>query len=106
MPGGGQIGLSAPPPPPPPDPEPIVVTASLTSIEVTAAGEPLPVATVDVALMGDHAVARFERRVDAAAGRSRPSAAAIMPATLRLVVMRYVVERSLKLLSTGIGLGG
>ena len=25
MPGGGQVGLSAPPPPPPPDPEPIVV---------------------------------------------------------------------------------
>jgi hypothetical protein len=28
MPGGGQVGLSAPPPPPPPDPEPVVVTVA------------------------------------------------------------------------------
>jgi hypothetical protein len=28
QPGGGQVGLSAPPPPPPPDPEPIVVTGA------------------------------------------------------------------------------
>jgi hypothetical protein len=99
MPGGGQVGLSAPPPPPPPDPEPIVVMASSASIEVTAAGGPSAVAArVDIAGMQDHAAVRFERRVDAAARRSLTSAPATMPATLRLLVMRHVVERALTIL--------
>ncbi len=107
MPGGGQVGLSAPPPPPPPDPEPIVVAAGPASIEVTAAGAPPPVvaATVDIALMGDHAVVRFERNVDASARRSQPAAPATMRATLRLLVMRYLVERALTILPTAIGFG-
>jgi hypothetical protein len=37
MPGGGQIGLTAPPPPPPPNPEPIVIAAPA---EVAAVAEP------------------------------------------------------------------
>jgi outer membrane biosynthesis protein TonB len=39
QPGGGQIGLSAPPPPPPPDPEPIVVAPAgeVTDMETTTA---------------------------------------------------------------------
>jgi hypothetical protein len=106
MPGGGQVGLSAPPPPPPLDPEPIVANASLATIEVTAAGAPPPVAaTVDVATMQDHAAVRFERLVDAAAIRLHPAAPATMPATLRLLVMRYLVDRGLTILPTLIGFG-
>ncbi len=107
MPGGGQVGLAAPPPPPPPDPEPIVVAVSGSSIEVAAAGAPRrPVAaTIDLAAMQDHAVVRFERRVDATARRSVVTARATMPATLRLLVMRLVIERALAMLPTRIGPG-
>lgn len=106
MPGGGQVGLSAPPPPPPPDPEPIVVTVSTAGIEVTAAGAPHPVAAaIDLAAMEDHAVVRFERRVDAAALRSVMTAPASLPATLRLLVMRHVIERALTMLPTRIAPG-
>jgi hypothetical protein len=102
-PGGGQVGLSAPPPPPPPDPEPIVVTASTSSIEVTAAGAPRQVAaTIDLAAMQDHAVVRFERLVDAAARRTVMAGPATMPATLRLLVIRHVIERALTMLPTRI----
>jgi len=42
MPGGGQVGLAAPPPPPPPNPEPVVVTAAGPggSVEPGAAESP------------------------------------------------------------------
>lgn len=99
MPGGGQVGLSAPPPPPPPDPEPIVVAVSDQhdpgSIEMTAAGSPrLDAAVVDIASVQDHAVVRFERTVDAARSRARAvSPPTSRQAALRLVVVRLLVER-------------
>ena len=106
MPGGGQVGLSAPPPPPPPDPEPVVVTVSNATIEVTAAGAPRQVAAeVDLAAMHDHAAVRFERSVDVAHRRSRLTFSASMPATLRLLVMRHAIERALSLFPMRVGLG-
>ena len=64
-PGGGQLGLAAPPPPPPPDPAPIVVAAP---VSVAAPVAPLPTAAeVDIREMSDRAVVRFERDADAAA---------------------------------------
>ena len=63
-PGGGQVGLAAPPPPPPPDPTPIVVTAPAS----VAPAAPVPTAAeVDIRDMADRAVVRFEREADAAA---------------------------------------
>ena len=41
QPGGGQVGLAAPPPPPPPDPEPIVVAAPAAAVQVPAETEPV-----------------------------------------------------------------
>ena len=68
-PGGGQVGLAAPPPPPPPDPTPIVVTAPAS---VAAPAAPLPTAAeVDIRDMADRAVLRFERKADAAAAAAR-----------------------------------
>jgi hypothetical protein len=56
MPGGGQVGLTAPPPPPPPNPEPIVVAApveplvTLTLTEPEATSPPrVPAALVETA---------------------------------------------------------
>ena len=43
--------------------------------------------------------------LDASARRSRPAAPATMRATLRLLVMRYLVERALTILPTAIGFG-
>lgn len=106
MPGGGQVGLSAPPPPPPSDPEPIVVTLTNATIEVTAAGAPRQVAAeVDLAAMQDHAAVRFEGDVDARARRSRSVAPISMPATLRLLVMRHVIDHALALLPMHFGHG-
>ena len=106
MPGGGQVGLSAPPPPPLPDPEPIVVSVGSASIEVTAAGAPVQVAAdVDLDAMRDHAGVRFERMVDAANRPSPRAASTSLPAALRLLVMRHAIERAMSLLSIRIGLG-
>src|SRR5687767_10893144 len=45
MPGGGQVGLVAPPPPPPPNPEPVVVAVAVSAdapiVEVAAASTPM-----------------------------------------------------------------
>jgi len=126
MPGGGQIGLVAPPPPPPPDPEPIIVAIvavvaepeipsivavvaepEIPSIEVTTAEAPrLVTADVDIDDMGNHAAVRFERSVDAAADRSwATTPATSRQASLRLIVMRLVVERAINNLPVRIGLG-
>ncbi|MDQ3148427.1 MAG: SpoIID/LytB domain-containing protein [Chloroflexota bacterium] len=126
MPGGGQIGLVAPPPPPPPDPEPIIVAIvavvaepeipsivavvaepEIPSIEVTTAEAPrLVTADVDIDDMGNHAAVRFERSVDAAADRSwATTPATSKQASLRLIVMRLVVERAIGNLPVRIGLG-
>jgi hypothetical protein len=138
MPGGGQIGLVAPPPPPPPDPEPIVAIVAVVaepeipsiaavvaepeipsivavvaepeipSIEATTAEAPrLVTADVDIDDMGNHAAVRFERSVDAAADRSwATTPATSRQASLRLIVMRLVVERAIGNLPVRIGLGG
>jgi hypothetical protein len=110
-PGGGQAGLTAPPPPPPPDPEPIVVYVSadseVPSIEMTAAGTPRPVAAiVDVARMGDHAVVRFERSVDATPLEYRITMSPNpRQAALRRIVMQFLVERALANLPVRFGRG-
>ncbi|MDQ3691924.1 MAG: hypothetical protein M3406_18195 [Chloroflexota bacterium] len=133
MPGGGQVGLAAPPPPPPPDPEPIIVTvvaqpepptAEATAVETTvaepsvaeaprpvaevqAAEAPRPVAAdVDIAEMDNHAAVRFERWIDAATHRSSAThAPTSRQATLRLVVMRLILERAVSNLPLKIALG-
>ncbi len=147
MPGGGQVGLAAPPPPPPPDPEPIIVAVvaepevplivavvaepeiptievtaaepevptievtaaepEIPTIEVTAAEAPrLVTADVDIDEMSNHAAVRFERLVDAAADRSwATTPATSRQASLRLIVMRLVVERAIGNLPLRIRLG-
>ncbi len=110
MPGGGQVGLAAPPPPPPADPEPIVVSASDGglggTIEVAAADAPgAAPASVDIADAADHAVVRFEREVDAATNQSTVTPVVSVPATLRLLVMRTVIDRALASLPTRDGPG-
>jgi hypothetical protein len=105
LPGGGQTGLTAPPPPPPPDPEPIVVSISAgggATIEATAAGVPAPTtATIAIAEMGGHAVVQFERTADAAALLSRVTPVRSVAATLRLLVMKQLIERALAELPMG-----
>jgi hypothetical protein len=56
--------------------------------------------------MGNHAAVRFERSVDAAADRSwATTPAPSRQASLRLIVMRLVVERAIGNLPVRIGLG-
>jgi hypothetical protein len=104
-PGGGQLGLVAPPPPPPPDPEPIVVSVAESTdgpiVEAAAAGAPpatteRAVARADLARMLHHAVVRYEQAVDDAAARhpaaiDRPK----LPLATRILVARMIVDRAL-----------
>ncbi|MCV0402975.1 MAG: SpoIID/LytB domain-containing protein [Chloroflexi bacterium] len=107
-PGGGQVGLAAPPPPPPANPKPIVVSvadAGTTSLQVTAAANPTPVAaTVDIADMAHHAAVMFERRTDARVAAAWPTRPA-MSMALRVLVSRLVVERVMRTLPATIALG-
>lgn len=111
MPGGGQVGLVAPPAPPPPDPEPIVVSVAVGAESViieAAAAAPMAVsASVDVAAMRHHAVARFEQAVDDVVVRPSPSNrwATIRLAT-RLLIVRLVVDRAAVNLAIALRLGG
>jgi hypothetical protein len=92
-PGGGQVGLAAPPQPPPPDPEPIVVGAgdadgaSAVRASVLVAAVPLSPA---------HLAVVFEREADRRAARATwttPSATiATRWLTLRIVVGRLLAE--------------
>jgi hypothetical protein len=111
VPGGGQVGLVAPPPPPPPDPDPIVISvAEVTggaTVEMTAAGAPRrSAAVVHIADMADHAVVRFEREIDA--DRRHASSTQVPPrrASVRLVILRILVERALATFPAGDLLGG
>ena len=111
VPGGGQVGLVAPPPPPPPDPEPIVVSlgtiAAAAGVEVPAATEPPPTsAIVDPSSMRDHAVARFEQAVDAAARRAGATPRTTLPLATRLLIVRLVVDRAGENLPDPLRLGG
>lgn len=77
QPGGGQVGLVAPPPPPPPDPVPIVVQApSSPPPAPTPIPDPPPAARpADPALLSWHPAARFERAADERAVANPPRAA-------------------------------
>jgi hypothetical protein len=90
MPGGGQVGLSAPPPPPPPDPEPIVIAAKETPVAtVSPEPEPAPVRT----LPSDHRVVEFERRADAAHMRAIAGEPATASVPTRWLNLRVMVQR-------------
>jgi hypothetical protein len=88
MPGGGQVGLAAPPPPPPADPEPVVVTVA-TATEVKAAPT---VARDPAALSPSHRVVQFERRVDEARARSSTDVIAVAVSTRWLAARAAVTQ--------------
>jgi hypothetical protein len=100
MPGGGQVGLVAPPAPPPPDPAPIIVSVAVAAdapiVEVAAAGRPaISPAAVEARSMRHHAVVRFEEAVDDAASRRSSSASPItLRLATRLLIVRLVVDRT------------
>jgi hypothetical protein len=107
MPGGGQVGLAAPPPPPPPNPAPIVVAATEagTGEIVEAAASVSPTATparATLRSLRDHRVVRFERAMDAALRRSLAVRRPPLPALSRLLIARLAVERSLLTLPGGL----
>jgi hypothetical protein len=112
MPGGGQVGLAAPPPPPPPNPAPIVVsvteTGNGTVVEAAAApGSPTAAPSRPTPRsMRDHGVVRFEQAVDAAPRRSGTFARPPLPAVARLLIARLAVQRALATLPRGLAPGG
>jgi hypothetical protein len=91
QPGGGQVGLSAPPPPPPPDPEPIVVSvadAATGQIEVTAAS------TLSARRPGSVDLGRLLGHEAPAAAWTAPVDAGTPPvATQRWVTFRAILDR-------------
>ena len=99
MPGGGQVGLVAPPPPPPPDPAPVVVAVAVSAdaaiVEVAAASTPMAAPLgLGSSDMRDHAVVRFEQAVDDAAARlaaSRPRTTLRLASSL--LIVRLVADR-------------
>jgi len=111
-PGGGQVGLVAPPPPPPPNPEPIVVAVAVSAeapiVEVAAASTrtaaPPGLGSPD---MRNHAVVRFEQAVDDAAARlaaSRPRTTLRLAS--RLLIVRLVADRAASTLPIRVPRGG
>lgn len=87
-PGGGQVGLAAPPPPPPPNPEPIVVAASEApadapaEVEVTVSPE-----------SGMHRLVELERYAhEAVASEPRATAVPVRWLYLRVVVQRLIAR--------------
>jgi hypothetical protein len=99
MPGGGQVGLVAPPAPPPLDPQPIImsvaVEAEVPIVEVAAAGAPtITPPGGNVRTFRDHAVVRFEQAVDDEAARhSAPGHRTTLSLATRLLIVRLVVDR-------------
>ena len=96
QPGGGQVGLAAPPPPPPPDPEPIVVSvadATTGQIEATAASKPVPSRSpgVDLARLLGHEAPAEAWSAEAATPLATRSWVAFRVAVERLV--SSLVER-------------
>ena len=89
MPGGGQVGLAAPPPPPPPDPEPVVVTVADASEVKAATIEDAAPAT----LPRTHRVVEFEHRVDLAAARAIARAAAEPAVATHWLVARAAMKQ-------------
>lgn len=112
MPGGGQVGLVAPPAPPPPNPEPIVMTVAAAEnapiVEAAAAGAPtITPVDADARSMRDHAVVRFEQAVDdAAARRSASTPRSSLRLATRLLIVRLVVDRAASTLAIRLPRGG
>ena len=90
MPGGGQVGLSAPPPPPPPDPEPIVIAVKETAAVTVS---PEPELSPPRTLPADHRVVEFERRADAARIRAIAGPPATASVPTRWLNLRVMVQR-------------
>ena len=112
MPGGGQVGLVAPPAPPPPNPEPIVVAVAVSAdapiVEVAAASTPVAVPLgLGIADLRDHAVVRFEQAVDdAAARRSATPQRTTLRLASRLLIVRLVVDQAASTLPIRVPRGG
>jgi hypothetical protein len=103
MPGGGQVGLSAPPPPPPPDPEPVVVSAADAAggqIEVTAASAPAVSSGA-----GLPRLLAFEAAADAARIRAHV-AGDERATTARWATFRAILGQLLATLANRLELGG
>ena len=97
MPGGGQVGLSAPPPPPPPNPEPVVVTVDGAGGAVEVA-PPASDAGPDRGLAAAMRLLEFDEPADAETYQPDapdPAAAA------RWTTFRALVERFLASLVAG-----
>jgi hypothetical protein len=100
MPGGGQVGLVAPPPPPLPNPEPIVVAVAVSAeapiVEVAAGSTPMAAQPGRGSLdLRDHAVVRFEQAVDeSAARRSGAAPRTTLRLVSRLLIVRLVADRA------------
>ena len=100
QPGGGQIGLAAPPPPPPPDPEPIIVgIAAPGSVEVVAASVP----EREPASRRDHALLFID---ESPYGWDRPMATSLPAPAMRWVTFRALVEQLLASLAERLSVGG
>ena len=112
MPGGGQVGLVAPPPPPPPNPEPIVVAVAVSTdapiVEAAAASTPMAAAPgVGSSDMRDHAVVRFEQVADDAAARLAASGPrTTLRLASRLLIVRLVADRAATTLPIRLPRGG
>ncbi len=112
MPGGGQVGLVAPPAPPPPDPEPIVVTVAAAGnapiVEAAAAGTPTiwPV-DPDARSIRDRAVVRIEQTADdRTARRSASTPRSSLRLATRLLIVRLVADRAASTLAIRLPRGG
>jgi hypothetical protein len=102
MPGGGQVGLSAPPPPPPPDPEPVVVSVASGQIEVTAASAP---SATSGPVAGLPRLLAFESAADVATTRGNVVSAERAPTT-RWTTFRAMLGQLLATLADRLELGG
>ena len=100
VPGGGQVGLIAPPPPPPPNPEPVVVGVqaagtSFTRADLGTSTPRGPTRNGDMRRMSNHAVVRFEAAVDAAVRRAADAERSSEPRfATRLLVVQLVLDRA------------
>jgi hypothetical protein len=105
MPGGGQVGLTAPPPPPPPDPAPVVVSVTDVEsgqIEVTAASAPSITRT---ATAGLPRLLAFEAAADAASARAHVAGAERAATATRWTTFRAMLGQLIATLADRLGLG-
>jgi hypothetical protein len=95
-PGGGQVGLAAPPPPPPPNPEPIVVAAGSDGASAVRSSVRATPATLPLS----HRAVLFEREADRRGERAAWARLERPMSTVRLGVLRVLVDRLLSDLAT------